>query len=53
VPKEVLIRIACLIWPVLKPELKRLVEDTESPIDDWVLVVLDALFEKFCETEEG
>ena len=46
---EILVKIACVIWPVLKPELKKLVQDTESPIDDWVLVVLDALFKKLCQ----
>ena len=50
-PKEILIKIACLVWPVLKPELQKLVQDTSSPIDDWVLVVLDALFDKLCKED--
>ena len=48
-PKEVLIKIACTIWPILRPEIQKLVEDTNSPIDDWVLRVLDAFMKTLCD----
>jgi len=46
---EILVKIACVLWPVLKPELKKLVQDTNSPIDDWVIVLLEAFFDKLCK----
>jgi len=51
-PKDVLIKVACTIWPILRPEIQRIVDDSSTPIDDWVLRVLDALMKALCEEEE-
>ncbi|MCD6132257.1 MAG: hypothetical protein J7J61_09170 [Candidatus Hydrothermae bacterium] len=48
-PKDVLIKIVCIMWPVLRPEIKRIVDDTTTPIDNWVLMVLDELFMQLCK----
>jgi len=50
-PKDVLIKIVCTMWPVLRPELKRIVDDTSTPIDNWVLMVLDAFFTELCKED--
>ena len=51
-PKDVLIKVACTIWPILRPEIQRIVDDSSTPIDDWVLRVLDALMKTLCEEGE-
>ncbi len=40
--KEVLvITIICQLWPILREPLKKAVEDSTSPIDDWVFKLVD------------
>lgn len=40
---EIILEIVKKIYPIIRPELKKLADKTTSPVDDVVLAILDKL----------
>lgn len=45
---RLVLMIVCSLWPVLKPAIEKAVADSSSPIDDWVVELLDKAISGVC-----
>lgn len=45
---NLVLMIICNLWPVLKPAIEKAVADSSSPIDDWVVELLDRAISGVC-----
>jgi len=46
--ERIVLAILCQVWPVLLPVLVKAAEDTNSPIDDWIVKLLDGAVRGIC-----
>jgi len=45
----ILAKVICTLWPILQPELQKLANSTESPIDDWMVRLLEYILNDICK----
>jgi len=46
--ERIVLAILCQVWPILKPALEQAAKDTSSPVDDWIIQILDRAIKGIC-----
>jgi len=46
--EQIVLSLICQVWPILLPALVESAKNTNSPIDDWLIRLLDGAIRGIC-----
>jgi len=46
--EQIVLSLICQVWPILLPALVEAAKNTNSPIDDWLIRLLDGAIRGIC-----